>query len=304
MNDVISSPIRWTGSKRKLLNEMLYVFDREKEIYVEPFLGSGTVLLNVLKNELYNYYYVNDINSNLIDFYKSLKDNYGKLSKVIIRICKEYNSLMSIDEKEAYYYSMRERYNNNRSKVFTRAAIFWFLMKSGYNGVYRINSNGKFNVPFGKKNTISFDLDSARYISELIQPVRFYSLEYADFIEVIAKKGILSTAFLYCDPPYIPETKAMRNQILYTKNRFEHTDFVLRMLECNLKHNTTFMISMSDSESTDELYNIWNFNKIHICDIIRSVNPKKRLASREVAFLNYDIVKIECSKKVEAEIKF
>ncbi|MCV38717.1 DNA adenine methylase, partial [Listeria monocytogenes] len=79
MKNVITAPIRWTGSKKKLLNEMLLTFDKEKSVYIEPFLGSGTVLLNVLSQNMYKKYYVNDINSNLINFYQILKTEKEKL---------------------------------------------------------------------------------------------------------------------------------------------------------------------------------------------------------------------------------
>ncbi|WP_222717458.1 DNA adenine methylase [Listeria portnoyi] len=305
MEKVISSPIRWTGSKKKLLNEMLYTFDREKEIYIEPFLGSGTVLINVLEKGYYSNYYVNDVNRSLIDFYRTLKENHERLSKMISKICKEYNELDTIDEKATYFYDMRKRYNGNRIKAYTRSSIFWFLMRTGYNGVYRVNLNGKFNVPFGKKKTIIFDQEKAEYISVLIQPVQFYCLGYQEFISELSEKIDLSKAFFYCDPPYIPETKSMENQVLYTKNRFEHSDFILHMLEWwESYYDLTFMISMSDSHKTDELYNIWELNKICVCDIIRSVNPRKKLVSKEVAFLNYIISEDEMKMADNTEPAF
>ena len=86
---VINAPIRWAGSKKKLLNEMLHAFEADKDVYIEPFLGSGIVLLNVLENQMYRKYYVNDINNNLILFYNTLKP-------VIINLLRNLSSKPSI----------------------------------------------------------------------------------------------------------------------------------------------------------------------------------------------------------------
>lgn len=130
--EVINSPIRWAGSKKKLLNEMLSAFDKDKEIYVEPFLGSGVVLINVLNNKSefsYNKYYVNDVNENIIDFFKLLKDEYDYMKKEVSKIIKKYNRLLKMEDKEKMYYQIRERFNNKKQDKI-RAVYFWFLMKT------------------------------------------------------------------------------------------------------------------------------------------------------------------------------
>lgn len=140
---VISAPIRWAGSKKKLLNEMLHAFGADKDVYIEPFLGSGIVLLNVLENQMYKKYYVNDINNNLILFYNTLKNDSAQLIKRIETLCREYNSFSDDEEKWDYFYKKRDSFNKKQIRCVTRSALFWFLMKAGYNGVYRVNSEGK-----------------------------------------------------------------------------------------------------------------------------------------------------------------
>ena len=169
MNEVINSPIRWAGSKRKLLNEMLNSFKNDSKIYVEPFLGSGVVLINLLNNKrLFKFekFYVNDINDNIINFFHLLKFEYVYVKKHINKIIKEYNNLGDLVSKEKFYYNIREKYNKKKEKI--NAIYFFFLMKTGYNGVYRENSKGKFNVPFGKKEKISINFNDLEKISELI----------------------------------------------------------------------------------------------------------------------------------------
>ncbi|ENG4423351.1 Dam family site-specific DNA-(adenine-N6)-methyltransferase [Listeria monocytogenes] len=289
MKNVITAPIRWTGSKKKLLNEMLLTFDKEKTVYVEPFLGSGTVLLNVLSQNMYKKHYVNDINSNLINFYQILKSEKEKLFQIIIDICQQYNQLEDISEKEIYYYEMRKKFNERRIKVYKRAAVFWFLMKSGFNGVYRVNSNNKFNVPFGKKEKILFNLENAKTISELIQNVEFFNLDYITFLETVSNKESFNEAFLYFDPPYLPENNLVRQQ-LYTKDKFEHERFIDHILTYNRKfRELTFMISMSDSLYANEIYQSEYTYRVDVREIIRIVNPTKLVKSKEIAYINYKL---------------
>ncbi|MBC1463506.1 Dam family site-specific DNA-(adenine-N6)-methyltransferase [Listeria welshimeri] len=295
MKNVITAPIRWTGSKKKLLNEMLLTFDKEQSVYVEPFLGSGTVLINVLSQNMYKKYYVNDINSNLINFYQILKTEKEKLFQIIISICQQYNQLENISEKEIYYYEMRKKFNERRIKVHKRAAVFWFLMKSGFNGVYRVNLNNKFNVPFGKKEKILFNLENAKTISELIQNVEFFNLDYITFLETVSNKESFNEAFLYFDPPYLPENNLVRQQ-LYTKDKFEHERFIDHILAYNRKfRELTFMISMSDSTYANEIYQSEYTYRVDVREIIRIVNPTKLVRSKEIAYINYKL-KIEDRK--------
>ena len=185
-NIIVNSPIRWAGSKKKILNEMLNTFPKNKRNYIEMFLGSGVVLLNVLDNNdvlKYKNFYVNDINSNIINFYILLRDN---IDEVIIKIKEfenKYNTF-SLDEKENYYYKIRDDFNNMESGD-EKALLFYFLMKTGFNGVYRENKNGKFNVPFGRKEKIVVNEEYLHKISESIQNVKFYNLEYKDFLKEI-----------------------------------------------------------------------------------------------------------------------
>ena len=124
---------------------------------------------------------VNDINSNIINFYVLLKDEYKYLKRYLSLIENTYNSLPDMKQKEDYYYQIREKFNNTDNKI--RTVYFLFLMKAGFNGVYRENSKGKFNVPFGKKEYIRIDYDNLKHISDLIQNVEFYNLEYKELFK-------------------------------------------------------------------------------------------------------------------------
>jgi len=281
--EVLGSPIRWAGSKKRVLNEMLDYFDKDKENYIEPFLGSGVVMINVLNNIdnlHYKNIYVNDINSNIIDFYKQLKSKPKNLIESLLRLSEIYNN-KSTEEKEKMYYEIREKFNNSESD---KSVYFYFLMKVGFNGVYRENKLGKFNVPFGRKEKFIVQEDNLLKISKLIKKVKFYNLSYEKFFDVLLKKKVLSNSFMYCDPPYIPDDKLVsQKQELYTSGNFNHYDFVEKLKTLN---NVNILISMSESTKAGKIYGTY-FKYKNLTDIIRIINPKKMFKSKEILFLNY-----------------
>ena len=286
--EVINSPIRWAGSKKKILNEMLTFFDRNSEIYIEPFLGSGVVLINLINNiEEFNFkkIFVNDINTNIVNFYILLQKDFNFIQKELTKIIKEYNKLDNIKEKEVFYYNIRECFNKLESNEKKKSILFYILMKIGYNGVYRENQKGMFNVPFGKKSIINCDMDKLKEISEKIQKVNFLNYDYKTFFEVVQKEGILEKAFIYFDPPYIPEEKVLnKKQELYTSKGFNHDEFVNFIKKLN---KNKLLISMNESPKADEIYH--DFRKYKISDILRTINPKKIIKSTEIVFSNFII---------------
>ncbi|MDD3453178.1 MAG: DNA adenine methylase [Bacilli bacterium] len=286
-NNVISSPFRWAGSKKKLLDEMLNFFDDSKEIYLEPFLGSGIVLINLLENRSkfkFKKFIVNDTNKNIIGFYQFLKENPEKLNKDIKKVINQYNCFTNMYERERFYYDVREQFNHMKF-CDKKIVNFWFLMKAGFNGVYRENSKGIFNVPFGKKERIILAEEDLLKISRLIENVEFNCLDYGEFFTKYSTQLNKSKSFIYLDPPYLPEDTAInRTHIMYTKNRFNHKELHDKLL--NVKENS-FMLSMSGSKLTTNMYG--NFEMKCLSEVIRTINPKKSFKSKEVIFVNYHI---------------
>ena len=284
-DEVLSSPIRWAGSKKRVLNDMLESFKRDKENYIETFLGSGVVMINVLNNNVetlhYKNIYVNDININIIDFYKMLKSKPKKLINDLVELSDKYNNMDNVD-KEKMYYEIRDRFNNCKKN---KSVYFYFLMKVGFNGVYRENKSGKFNVPFGRKEKFIVQETSLLTISKLIKNVHFYNLSYEKFLDKLSKKGILNDSFMYCDPPYIPDDKLVsQKQELYTSGNFNHYDFVEKLKSFS---QSNIIVSMSESTKAKEIYGK-SFITKNLTDIIRTINPQKLFMSKEILFLNYD----------------
>lgn len=285
--EVLSSPIRWAGSKKKVLNDMLESFVAEKENYIEPFLGSGVVMINVLNNLeslKYKNIYVNDINKNIIDFYICLKNKPKYLVNALLELSQNYNEKTML-EKETMYYEIRDKFNNNDGD---KSIYFYFLMKVGFNGVYRENKKGYFNVPFGKKEKFIIQEAYLYNISKLIKKVRFYNLPYQKFLKKLKKEINLSDSFIYCDPPYIPEdTSVSQKQELYTNKNFEHIKFVKELAEYS---ECSILISMSESDLAKKTYGD-NYYYKSLADIVRTINPQKLFKSKEILFSNYKIIK-------------
>lgn len=283
---VLNSPIRWAGSKKKVLVEMLNAFKPNRENYIECFLGSGVVLINVLKkNNTLNYknFYVNDINPHIINFYKLLQNNPHHIIKQIGELVEVYNNY-DMSKKEEYYYELRMQFNEEKD-LDNKSILFYFLMKAGFNGVYRENKAGKFNVPFGRKEKIVVNDDYLMELSKLIQPVNFYNLDYKTFLNKMKEDGKIDNSFMYFDPPYLPDDSLVsQKQELYTKDIFDHKLFVRTITELKGKY---VMISMSDSKQADEIYG--KFIKNNMKEILRTINPIKLFSSTEIAFTNYKI---------------
>lgn len=285
--EVINSPIRWAGSKKKLLNEMLSVFDKSKEIYVEPFLGSGVVLINLLNNIdefSYKKFYVNDINENIINFYNLLRNEYKYVKIQMNKLIKKYNYLSNIKLKEDFYYEIRNKYNTSKNSNI-KAIYFLFLMKTGFNGVYRENSKGCFNVPFGRKEIVRMDMNYLKELSNKISNVEFYNMDYSEFLDMLNKKKVLDKAFIYFDPPYLPEESSInQKQSLYTNQEFKHIDFFKYISKLK---KAKYTVSMINSKSANQIYG--KLYKYMVADIVRTINPKKIFKSTEVIFSNFKI---------------
>ena len=286
---VLNAPFRWAGSKKRVLNDMLELFDNTKSNYIECFLGSGVVLINLLNNSntlAYKNYYVNDINPYIINFYIELKNNCKKLIKNVEDLANEYNNL-NICEQEKMYYEIRDTFNGIKKYSIKQTTYFYFLMKTCFNGVYRENKYKKFNVPFGRKEKINIDAENLEEISRLIQNVSFYNMDYKQFINEMKKNNIINDSFIYCDPPYLPDDMLVyQKQMLYTVDSFDHHNFVE---ELNDVGTARFIVSMSDSKIADSIYKEGGLEKYELTDIVRVINPRRIFPSKEVIFSNFKI---------------
>ena len=307
MSLTIPKPIlKWVGGKTQIIDKLIHDFPSEINNYYEIFLGGGCVLLALLtyiKNGIINIegnIYTYDVNEPLIYMYKNIQSNHNDLYNELQKIIIEFNSCkndidyinrkpLTIEEakknKENYYYWIRFLYNNlNDKKTIIGSAMFIFLNKTCFRGVFRIGPNG-FNVPYGHyKNPEIINKNHLDIINDLIQNVIF---ECIDFNISLISDNYQINDFIYLDPPYAPEKTT--SFVKYTENGFDINNhnklftLIHKLTEKNIKiilNNSD--VSLVRDNFTNDKYNITSI----LCK--RSINSKNPDAkSNEVIIKNY-----------------
>jgi DNA adenine methylase len=194
--------LKWVGGKTQILPDVLGRFPKTIANYHEPFLGGGSVLLGLLGSPdiaVSGTCYASDVNPILINFYQTVQRRLEDLISDVRTLVREY---AASDDREAFYYRMRDRFNQVSHDSVESAALFLFLNKTCFRGVYREGPRG-FNVPFGHYTTTDvLDEANLRGVSAAIQSVVF-TCESFEAALARPKAG----DFVYADPPYIPETQ-------------------------------------------------------------------------------------------------
>ena len=219
---IVKPFLKWAGGKGQLLTEIekYYPFENGKITkYAEPFVGGGAVLFDVLSKYNLEAVYISDINAELINTYCIIRDEINELIDMLMVLQNEFVP-MSTDDRKAYYLAKRERFNDLKltgsdNIYIEKAALMIFLNKTCFNGLYRVNKKGLFNVPMGSyRNPLICDEENLRAVSEKLQNVTIVCGDYrlsADFID--------ENTFVYLDPPYRPIT-VTANFTAYTENLF------------------------------------------------------------------------------------
>jgi len=284
--------IKWAGGKSQLLDAIRTFYPAQLKRgdvrrYVEPFLGGGAVLLDVLQNYHLDEAYVFDVNEDLVDTYIVVRDNVSNLIKKLSEIERDFLALDN-DERKKYYLNIRELYNQRNSDDVEHAAHFIFLNKVCFNGLYRVNSGGQFNVPYGSyKNPKICDEYNLRAVSKLLANVHIFASSFED-----SSMFIDSSTFVYFDPPYRPISNTS-NFISYSADKFddelqiELADFFRSMSERGA------LLMLSNSNSSDNFFqNLYSDFNIHEVMARRSINSKAngRGLVTELLITNYQIV--------------
>lgn len=266
--------IKWVGGKRQLLTELKSLLPKEYNNYYEPFIGGGALLLDLMPKKAY----INDANPELINLYRVVRDNVEDLIK----------ALSTHENSEEYYYSMRnlDRAEDVYSKLSSieKASRFIYLNKSCFNGLYRVNSKGQFNVPYGRYSNPKYaDEENLRECSEYLKNVQIENKDFS-YIKYYIKEGDL----VYFDPPYVPLNKTS-NFTQYTKEAFDHDTQVRLKALCDYinKVGAYFMLSNSYTEYILGLYG--NYYNVNVVSANRSVNCRgdNRGKVKEVIITNY-----------------
>lgn len=296
MTDRIAKPfLKWAGGKSQLINDIEKALPKDisndKFTYIEPFVGSGAVLFWMLNNfPNLKKAVINDINEDLINTYKTIDSRPKELISILQILQNEFHGLEGQDEaKKEYYYSKRELYNTRKEEQSGQAALFIFLNRTCFNGLYRVNRKNEYNVPMGsyKRPTIC-DTENILAVSKALHRVEILCGDYEETLNFADNNTLF-----YFDPPYKPlsETSSFNS---YAKDEFNDAEQIRLRDFCHKLDalNHTWILSNSDVKGKDENDNFFDELyadfKIERVDAKRSINanPEKRGLLKELLITN------------------
>ena len=291
--------LKWAGGKGQLLsqlNELLPagVYDREFT-YIEPFVGGGAMLFHMLqKFPNIRRVVVNDINPYLVTAYRIIKDNPDELIKRLSTLEHQYFSLEDEDAKKAFFLESRVIFNEKTLDDIDRVKYLLFLNRTCFNGLYRVNAKGKFNVPFGRNlHPTICNSDTIKADSAALNRVDIIILN-GDFERTVDYIGD-GYNFFYFDPPYRP-LNATSSFNSYAKEEFDDDEQIRLRNFCamlNDHHDVEWMLSNSDCSAKnpedtffEDIYANFNINRVFASRAINA-NPAKRGKLSELLISNY-----------------
>lgn len=264
--------VKWVGGKRQLMFELIKNMPKKYNRYFEPFIGGGALFFELQPENAY----ISDMNEELINLYSVVRDNVYELIQDLNKheVSKEYFlEIRNLDRIDDY---------KNLSNV-EKASRFIYLNRTCFNGLYRVNSQGQFNVPFGHyKNPRIIDENNLLNCSELLKKTEIKCADFATILDKVQKGD-----FVYFDPPYVPlnETSSFTS---YTKDGFDiDMQFKLRDVCDELDSmGVMFMLSNSDTKLVNELYSNYEIKKVFASRQINA-NADGRGKITEVLVRNY-----------------
>ena len=267
--------VKWVGGKGSSVERLLKLMPEHVTTYVEPFIGSGAMFFSVNFDKAL----INDANTELMLTYEVIRDRVFELEMYLSSLIYDKNLYETIRNWD------REKDFLQKDKV-ERAARLIYLMKTCFNGLYRVNKKGFFNTPFGRYNQVQIcDSKTLNAVSSYLnaKKVEIFNDDYEKLLDKIEKGS-----FVYLDPPYFPVSKTA-NFTSYQSGKFCNSEQVRLRNFCVKLHEkgVLFMLSNSDVEEAHELYKGFN---IHVLEVLRKINSNtaKRNAVNELAITNYD----------------
>ena len=271
--------VKWAGGKRQLLAELEKNFPKQFGTYFEPFLGGGAVLFDLLAKKPNIKCSVSDLNSDLVLAYVTIRDKLGRLIESLENHSKNYHK-----DSTNYYYEVRKQEPKSQIEKVSRLL---FLNKTCFNGLYRVNSKGKFNVPLGRyTNPNIVNRENLITASKFLQSEKI-KISCRDFESILkdAKKG----DFVYFDPPYQPVSDTA-NFTSYTHRDFTEDD-LQRLADLANQLNSKgahVLLSNSNTKIVKKIFSSkkWKVKEIAVNRAINS-NSQKRTGHKEILIKNY-----------------
>lgn len=285
--------VKWVGGKTQLIDQLEALlpadFNRwENVTYIEPFIGGGAMLFHILQHHPnITSAIINDINADLTTCYKVVRDTPDVLVAALQELQAEYYALPNEDAKKEYYMQRRAEFNTKQLDPIRNTTLFFFLNRTCFNGLYRVNKSGLFNVPFGRYETPTIcDANTIYADSQLLQKVTILTGDYTETLQYAKDKTLF-----YFDPPYRP-LNATSSFNDYTKEAFN--DLAQQRLKefCDevQKAGYHFMLSNSDCKDGffDDLYLQYHIERVLASRSVNA-NPSKRGKLTEILVHNYPI---------------
>lgn len=288
--------IKWVGGKGQLIEQLEALLpadfvERDNVTYIEPFVGGGAMLFYMLqKFPNIKSAVINDINADLTLSYKIVRDNPTELIESLNTIQSEYYALNSEEERKMFFLKQRELFNTKSLAQIENTTLFFFLNRTCYNGLYRVNKGGKFNVPFGRYVTPTIcDAKTIYADSKLLQDVEIMT---GDFEQTFTK--IKGNTFFYFDPPYRPlsSTSSFND---YAKEDFNDEAQIRLKLFCDRLNEAgvDFMLSNSDCMANnvadrffDDLFAEYTIERVWASRNVNAI-ASKRGRIKEIVVNNY-----------------
>lgn len=288
--------LKWAGGKGQLLAEIAHYYPFAKnniKKYAEPFVGGGAVLFDIVNKYHLDEIYISDINADLIDTYCVVRDNVDNLIDKLLIIEKEFLYLSQDDRKE-FFLQKRKLFNKIKNEDYVpsieKSALMIFLNKTCFNGLFRVNKKGLFNVPFGDyKSPAICNEENLRIVSKKLQNVTIKCQDYkmcAEFID--------NNTFVYLDPPYRP-LNSTSSFTAYTDILFDETEQQNLAKLVNALHQKGAKILLSNSDPKninikdnyfDKMYSAYSIKRVEATRMINS-NRNSRGKIKELLISNF-----------------
>jgi len=289
--------IKWVGGKRQLIDSidkrLFPIFSTTKGIkYVEPFVGGGAVFFHIMQKyrDVVKGAVICDVNTDLINAYKVIKEQPSDLVKSLREMENKYYSLSSDEQKQELFYEIREKYNHCDNDSITNTMYLIFLNRTCFNGLYRVNAKGEFNVPAGRyKHPLICDEETIIADSKCLKDVTILNGDFE-----ITEEYANENTFFYLDPPYRP-LDATSSFTSYSKDKFDDNDqkrlklFIDRITEKKsdiMLSNSDGMGKNPDDNFFDVMYENYNINRV-VAKRSINANPNKRGKLTELLITNF-----------------
>lgn len=302
-NGIAAPVLKWAGGKTQLIASItkhfpIQLLNGHIKTYIEPFVGGGAVFFHLANTCTFRHAYLFDVNPELVIVYNSVRDSVGEVISALASLEKEYIGLVE-EKRAALFYHIRDKYNRekkeisaalcNHSVIPERGALTIFLNRTCFNGLFRVNKNGSFNVPHGRyKKPAILNETRLRAASSALQRATVRLADFSECLEIADNE-----TFIYYDPPYRPVSRTS-NFTSYSRDVFDDAE-QRRLFEIFKKlHEKGVMQLLSNSDPTnyeedsffDDLYHEFSILRVTAKRMINS-DSSKRGELRELLIKNY-----------------